>query len=131
MLRIKSRKIKFLIIGFVNTIFGYFFSICIYELFNNLLSLFFILALSHLITVTFSFFNYRYFVFNSKKPLLNEYFKIHLVYLSSFCINFCLVWFFYDFLLWTFWLSRLLSLFILICYNYLAHTRFTFNEKNI
>jgi putative flippase GtrA len=129
-LRTKSKKLKFLIIGFINTVFGYIFSILIYETLNDIFSLFFILLLSHLVTVTFSFVNYRHFVFNSKKSIFYEYFKIHLVYLSAFGINFILVWIFYNFLFWPFWLSRLVSIFILICYNYLAHTRFTFNEKS-
>lgn len=123
---IDSKKIRFLIIGFLNTIFGYLFSIVIYEIFKDHLSLFIILLISHIITVTFSFFNYRLFVFKSKKSMLNEYVKIHLVYISSFCINFLIVWILYNHLLWTFWLSRLISILILICYNYFVHTRFTF-----
>jgi putative flippase GtrA len=123
---INSKKIKFLTIGFLNTIFGYLFSIVIYEIFQDHLTLFIILLISHIITVTFSFFNYRLFVFKSKKSMLNEYAKIHLVYIFSFCINFLIVWILYNYLLWTFWLSRLVSILILICYNYLAHSRFTF-----
>ena len=123
---INSKKIKFLTIGFLNTIFGYLFSIVIYEIFQDHLTLFIILLISHIITVTFSFFNYRLFVFKSKKSMLNEYAKIHLVYIFSFCINFLIVWILYNYLLWTFWLSRLVSILILICYNYFAHSRFTF-----
>lgn len=123
---IDSKKIRFLIVGFFNTIFGYIFSIVIYEIFKDYLSLFIILLISHIITVTFSFFNYRLFVFQSKKSMLNEYAKIHLVYISTFCINFLIVWVLYNYLLWTFWLSRLVSILVLICYNYFAHLRFTF-----
>lgn len=123
---IDSKKIRFLIVGLFNTIFGYVFSIVIYEIFKDYLSLFIILLISHIITVTFSFFNYRLFVFKSKKSMLNEYAKIHLVYISTFCINFLIVWVLYNYLLWTFWLSRLVSILVLICYNYFAHLRFTF-----
>lgn len=123
---IDSKKIRFLTFGFLNTVFGYLFSIIIYEIFKDHLSLFIILLISHIITVTFSFFNYRLFVFNSKKSMLNEYAKIHLVYIFSFFINFLIVWILYNYLLWTFWVSRLVSILILICYNYFAHSRFTF-----
>lgn len=123
---IDSKKLKFLTIGFLNTLFGYLFSIIIYEMFKGHFSLFIILLISHVITVTFSFFNYRLFVFNSKKSLLNEYLKIHLVYISVFCINFLIVWFLYNYLLWSFWLSRLIAILFLVCYNYFAHSRFTF-----
>jgi len=123
---IDSKKIRFLTFGFLNTVFGYLFSIIIYEIFKNHLSLFIILLISHIITVTFSFFNYRLFVFNSKKSMLNEYAKIHLVYISSFFINFLIVWILYNYLLWSFWLSRLIAILFLVCYNYFAHSRFTF-----
>ena len=73
---IDEKKKRYLIIGLTNTIFGYFIGILNYILFYKIIGIFFLSVLNNIVSITFSFLTYKYFVFKTNNNyILKEYFK--------------------------------------------------------
>ena len=92
---IDGKKKRYLIIGLINTIFGYFIGILNYILFYKLIGIFFLSLLNNIVSITFSFLTYKYFVFKTKnKFFLSEYLKSYIVYGISFIVGTFFLWYF-------------------------------------
>lgn len=83
-----ERKVRFLIVGGINTLVG----LSIYPILYTLLkpigfSYVEVLFLAQAICITFAFFNYKYFVYKTKGGIKKEYIKFFMFYGLYFVLN--------------------------------------------
>lgn len=71
----REKLLRYLIAGFVNTVFNYLLGLLIYHLFYKDLGFFFYSFSTSILNVTFNFINYKFFAFKTKNNLFKEYFK--------------------------------------------------------
>ena len=125
----KDRRIRFLIVGGINTGFSYVLSCCLYYAFHRLMHITVITSVSSLLSIMFSFLAYRWFVFQSKGNFFKELLRCHVVYVGILAILVCGIWLLVDFFNVPFWLAQLLLLVLVVIFAYLGHSRFTFAIK--
>ena len=85
---LKKEKFLYILIGIFNTIFGFSLFVIFWSLMHERYSSFFILFITHLLSVTLAFINYKAFVFRSKSKFFFSYIKFNIVYIGSFIFNF-------------------------------------------
>lgn len=128
---LKSKKIKFLIVGFVNTCFGYSIAIINYYLFYEHFGLFFYSLLNHILSITLSFMNYKYFVFFTENSFFfREYLRSFIVYSLIFIGSTILIFIFLEILFWNIYLSQALNVLIFVPVSYILNSHFTFKKNN-
>jgi putative flippase GtrA len=72
---------KFIIVGIINTFFGYIAGIVNFNLFYNFFGIIFVGILNNIISITFSFFMFKKFVFKTVNTnWLFEYLRSYIVY---------------------------------------------------
>ena len=124
-----DRKVRYLLAGGWNTVFGYVVFTVLYELAGKRIHYLLILAISHVLAVTNAFFSYRRMAFRDGAGGWPAYLRFNLVYLAIFAINAPGLYFLVRFL----GLSPLLAqgiLFVLTTVSsYLLHSRFTFAPR--
>lgn len=126
----QKKKIRFLIVGFVNTCFGYGISIINYYLFYEHFGLFFYSLLNHILSITFSFVNYKYFVFLTKNIFFfREYLRSFLVYSLIFTGSTILIFIFLEILFWNIYVSQALNIIIFVPISYMLNSHFTFKKN--
>jgi glycosyltransferase involved in cell wall biosynthesis len=120
-------KIKFLLIGSINTLVNYFFSIATYYLFYkdfgfvlyNILNIFF--------GITFSFTMFKFFLFKTDNHLyLKEYIKSYVVYALKILIGFFLLFIFLELLKINIFVSQALTIILTTLFTYKGHKNYTF-----
>ena len=126
----QKQKIKYLLIGSINSIFAYFSTILIYNYFYQELGVIFIGIISFIINVTFSFFNYKINLFYVSKKWFLELIKyiISNLYLSILSIS--LLYIFIERCNFSIYLSQFICISVVIVSGYILNTKFIFN-KNI
>ena len=124
-----SEKLKYLLVGSVNTLFGYFLSITLLMYFQETLGTVLIAVLANLISITFSFVMYKRFVFNSNGIWLKEYIKSFMVYLNISIVNVILLFILIDILFLKIWISQLCVTIFAVLLSYVSHKKFTFNPN--
>lgn len=82
-----EEKIRYLLGGIYNTLFGYLAFAALLLLFERHLHYLVVLVISHVISVANAFIVYRRFVFKSTGRVLSEYLRFNLVYLVAFLFN--------------------------------------------
>ena len=124
-----SEKFRYLLVGTINTLFGYFFSIALLMTIKTALGTVLVAILSNLISITFSFAMYKIFVFNSQGNWIKEYIKFFMIYLNISIVNVILLFILIDFLFWKIWISQLCVTFFAAFLSYISHKKFTFNPN--
>lgn len=123
-------KLRFLLIGGVNTGFGYFYSIWFFYFFQESLSVFTILMLNTWVTITFSFITYKFFVFKSSGLWIYEYLRAFTVYGVSGIFSFCIIWVLVAAFGLEYWLVQLVALCVTVIISYYGHRNFTFKVSD-
>lgn len=82
-----NEKIRYLLIGGYNTLFGYGVFAVLWILWGQSLHYIVILSLSHVIAVTNAFFGYRILVFRKKGGAWGDFVRFNMVYLGAFVFN--------------------------------------------
>jgi hypothetical protein len=125
-----QKKIKYLLIGSINSIFAYFSTILIYNYFYQELGVIFIGIISSIINITFSFLNYKINIFYVSKKWFLELLKyiISNLYLSILSIS--LLYIFVEWCNFSIYLSQFICISFVIISGYILNTKFTF-KKNI
>ena len=127
---IDGKKKRYLIIGLINTIFGYFIGILNYILFYKLIGIFFLSLLNNIVSITFSFLTYKYFVFKTKnKFFLSEYLKSYIVYGISFIIGTFFLWLTLEVLKLDIFIAQFITISLTVIFSYIGNNYFTFKEK--
>lgn len=122
----QKQKIKYLLIGSINSIFAYFSTILIYNYFYQELGVIFIGIISFIINVTFSFFNYKINLFYVSRKWFLELIKyiISNLYLSILSIS--LLYIFIEWYNFSIYLSQFICISIVIISGYILNTKFIF-----
>ncbi|MDA9754471.1 GtrA family protein [Candidatus Pelagibacter sp.] len=129
-LKIDGKKKRYLIIGLINTIFGYFIGILNYILFYKLIGIFFLSLLNNIVSITFSFLTYKYFVFKTKnKFFLSEYLKSYIVYGISFIVGTFFLWLTLEVLKLDIFIAQFITISLTVIFSYIGNNYFTFKEK--
>jgi putative flippase GtrA len=88
LLNIEEKKLRFLLIGGVNTLFGIStFSILYYLLQNSHIHYLIILFIAQLIAINFSYFSNKFLVFQTEGNFVNEYPKFFFYQILVFLLN--------------------------------------------
>ena len=122
----QKQKIKYLLIGSINSIFAYFSTILIYNYFYQELGIIFIGIISSIINVTFSFLNYKINIFYVSKKWFLELIKyiISNLYLSILSIS--LLFIFIEWFNFSIYLSQFICMSVVIISGYILNTKFIF-----
>ena len=132
MLEVKSNKkfyIKYLIAGLINTLFGYCIGLVNFFLLYERFGIIYVSILNNILAITFSFLNYKFFVFKTSKSLwLKEYFKIYIVYVISFLISTFILWLCIEILFINIYYSQAISIFSTVLISYFFNKSFTFKN---
>ena len=125
----QKQKIKYLLIGSINSIFAYFSTILIYNYFYQELGVIFIGIISFIINVTFSFFNYKINIFYVSKKWFLELIKyiISNLYLSILSIS--LLYIFIEWCNFSIYLSQFICISVVIISGYILNTKFIFKKN--
>ena len=90
----KKKLIKYLLIGFLNTIFAYISGVVFFNLFYKDIGALLLTLLTTIINIFFTFINYKFFYFKThKKYFFKELIKINSSYIFIFLLSFTLLWF--------------------------------------
>jgi putative flippase GtrA len=125
----QSEKIRYLLVGGVNTCFGYFSSLLMYWIFKGELHLVFISLLSNVIGITFSFVLYKLLVFKTEGSWVKEYARSYVTYGVSIILGVCMIWLMVDFGGVRFWIAQAFVMCITISISYVMHKRYTFIRR--
>ena len=125
---LKNRKVfsKFILVGILNTVFGYLlFAILIY------LGVFYLLSLtiSHILAVIHSFLWNKYFTFKSKNEVKGEIIKFALVYTSIYLVNFLLLYIWTGILKVSPFISQFFILFVITTISFFGQRYWVFKKS--
>lgn len=125
--------VRYLVGGGVNTIFGYVISLALYYRLHQELNLVFILMITNIVSITFSFLIYKIFVFKTKGNWIKEYLRCYLVYGFTAILSSACIWILVEKITLSYWIAQALAITIIIIASYTLHNNYTFkvtNEKN-
>ena len=123
-----ASKIRYLLVGVLNTIAGYCIGVGIYELLNSYLSIIVIGVISNIFSITFSFITYKLLVFKTRGAWMTEYLKAYLVYGGVAVFGIFALWVFIKQLGMSIWISQALVILATVLVSYVEHTKFTFKR---
>lgn len=122
-------KIKYLVVGGWNTIFGYMAFALLYFVFNRYLHINLILIFSYILSITNAYLGYKLFVFKTKGNYLREYFRFYLVYGPILLLNLLFLPVMVRFLKISPLLIQGSFVFITVALSYFGHKNFSFKER--
>lgn len=129
---IKKIPKKFLVIGFINTIFGYAIGLGNFFLLNNYIGILAVGVLNNVASITFSFFMFKKFVFKTKNTnWIHEYLRSYVVYALKGAVGILTLWFCIKIIEMDIYISQAISMVITIFLSYKGHKEFTFKVKNV
>jgi putative flippase GtrA len=125
---LKSSKVRYLIAGAWNTVFGYSLGVVLFLLLTDSVHTAIIALICNLVAIAMSFITYKLFVFRTTGNWIGEYFRASIVYGNAAVISIFLIWVFVDIVGWNIWVSQGLTIGITVLISYLGHKKFTFKK---
>lgn len=123
------KKIRYLIVGGVNTLAGYSIGVGVYNFLFEAIGIWGVGLMANLLAITFSFATYKLFVFKTQGNWLVEYLKCYVVYGALAVLSIFLLWVFAERLQMSIWLAQGLVIICTVSISYLGHRKFTFAAK--
>ena len=123
-------KIKFLVIGSINTIFSYLFSLLVVYTLIDTFSFTTLFIFINIVCITFSFCTYNFLLYKlNKKDMPKSFFKFVLsnIYLSLF--SFFFLYWLYKILFIEFLFAQTILTTIIVIKSYILHINFSFKVK--
>ncbi|HEX5329496.1 GtrA family protein [Sulfuricurvum sp.] len=124
-----EQKIRYLIVGGWNTLFGYGVFAALYFWFGNSMNYLWILSISFVISVANSYLGYKIFVFKTKGNIISESLRVYFVYGVSFVFNLITLPIFKEWLHLNVYLAQALITIITIAGSFILHKKFSFGLK--
>lgn len=121
--------IRYLIAGGYNTVFGFAVFTGLFFLLESDLHYLGIAIITQIISITNSYIVYRVFVFKSRGRIINEYFRIYIVYGISFILGIALLTLLVEFAGLHPVLAQFFVIIITVIVSYIGNRRFTFNQR--
>lgn len=126
---INHKKIRYLLAGGWNTVFGYMVSVGLYYLLSEYIHLIAIALMAHFLAISMAFLTYKLFVFQTSGNWWKEYTRSYLVYGNTVVVSIGLLWVMVDYMAVPFWLAQGLIILITVILSYIGHSRYTFSSK--
>ena len=126
---IEQRKIRYLMAGGWNTLFGYVVSLALYNLLEQYVHIIAIAIIAHVCAISMAYFTYKVFVFRTKGNWWKEYKRSYLVYGNTIVVSIGMLWFMVDILAVPFWIAQGLIILTTVILSYIGHSRYTFSNK--
>lgn len=131
-------KVKFVLVGIWNTIFGYSVFCLLDILFSNLLATRYIaymsaMVLGQIIAIINAYIFHKYITFKSRvrgREMMLEFFRFSMTYAVIFCLNLILLPIFVEIFNIRPKLSAAMLILMCTAISYLGHSRFSFKAKN-
>ncbi len=121
---------KFLIVGFLNTVFGYSIGLVNYFLFFELIGIIGVGILNNIINITFAFIMFKRFVFKTiNTNWFFEYLRSYVVYGVKAIVGIFVLWLFVSILNINIYISQAVAMLVTIFLSYTGHKNFTFKVK--
>ena len=128
---LNQKKMRYLLVGGLNTLIGYTIGVGTYKAFDNILGIVWIGLISNILSITVSFLSYKILVFRTKGMWLAEYMKSYIVYGGIALIGIFFLWLFVDKMKISIWFAQALVIVLTVIVSYLGHSRFTFRRRGI
>lgn len=126
--RIDTAKIRYLLAGGWNTLFGYASGLFLYYGMDGRISVIAVGFISNILAITMAFLTYKVFVFRTKGDWFVEYIRTYVVYGAMAIFGVLLLWVSVDVIGLPFWLAQGLIIMPTIIISYIGHSRFTFRK---
>lgn len=126
----KSDKVRYLLAGAWNTLFGYSLGVGLYLLLAKQLHTSAIALIANILAITMSFLTYKLFVFKTYGNWRSEYLKACVVYSNIAILSILLVWIFVDLFNVNIWISQALTIISTVGISYFGHKKFTFGRRS-
>ncbi|QCP53494.1 GtrA family protein [Trinickia violacea] len=126
--QIGRKGFRYLLIGGLNTAFGYFVSVGLYYALTRHLHIVAIGAIANVVSITEAFIAYKLFVFRSHGRWLQEYLRCYVVYGGNALIGIAGLWLLVNVIGIPFWIAQAMLMTVGIVISYVGHDRFTFNK---
>jgi putative flippase GtrA len=124
-----KKKVRYLAVGFWNTVFSYAAFVVLYYLTHAHLHYMLILVLSQIVGLTNAYICYKLLVFKTKGNIVREYLRFYVVYGTTFIVNLVLIAFFVELLGINPVISQGIIAVVVVTMAYFGHSRFSFNTK--
>ena len=124
-----KKKLRYLAVGFWNTIFSYAAFVLLYFLTKSWLHYMAVLVLSQIVGITNAYICYKLFVFKTKGNIVREYLRFYVIYGTTFVVNLVLIGFFVELLGINLVVSQGIIAIVVVIMAYFGHNRFSFNAK--
>lgn len=125
---IKSEKLRYLLVGGWNTVFGYLTGVSLFMMLGQHLHIVLIAIMSNVIAISMSFITYKLLVFKTCGKWISEYLKCYLVYGANALFGIFLLWLLVDYFFFNIWLAQGAIIAMTVIFSYLMHKRFTFKR---
>ena len=126
---IRNDKIRYLVAGAYNTIFGYASFVALYAFFPSTLHYLYILLLSHAVSVTNAYFSYRLLVFREAEDGWMPFVRFNAVYVFALGFNMVALPVLVEYIDIRVLAAQALVVMLTVVGSYLLHRRFTFKIK--
>jgi putative flippase GtrA len=126
-----NQKVRYLITGGYNTVFGYLLFVFIFYYFSSTISHYLLLGICHLIGTIHNFFSYSTFVFKPKTNAFKNYLKFNLVYLFIFLLNLVMFILLTKVMNWNLYFSQALIVALIAVLGYILNKNYAFSNKLI
>jgi putative flippase GtrA len=127
---LNNKKISYLIVGGLNTVFGYECSFLLYYSLFDILHIVIISIIGSVIAISFSFCTYKIMVFRTKGRWLREYARCYVVYGLSSALSILAIWLMVEAARIPFWLAQALTMSVVVVFSYIGHSRYTFSSSS-
>lgn len=124
-----EQKIRYLIIGGWNTVFGYGVFAALYFWLADTMHYLMILSISYILSITNAYVGYKLFVFKTRGNILREYLRFYAVYGISFLFNLASLPLFIEILKLNMYVAQAIVTMVTILGSYMLHKNFSFKEN--
>ena len=123
-------KKRFLIVGFINTVFAYLSAILIFDLLYSKIGLVFYCIFLNLINICFSYISYKFFVFKNKNKIHKEIFKAIVSYLLILFVNMTLIFLLIEIIKLNIYTAQVIVLSCIVPIAYFLHNNYTYSNES-
>lgn len=124
-----KKKLRYLIVGGWNTLFGYVVGVLLYKKYNLEYPVVVIAVASNIVAITMSFFTYKTLVFKTKGRLVKEYFRSYFVYGGSALISIFMLWAYVEKLGIQIEIAQALAIITTVVMSFFGHEKLTFKSS--
>ena len=118
---------RFVIVGFINTVFGYLSGLLNYFIFFETIGIIGVGIINNVVNITFAFVMFKKFVFKTiNTNWFFEYLRSYVVYGVKGIVGIFVLWLFISILSINIYISQATSMLVTIFLSYTGHKKFTF-----